>query len=1104
MIQSDITIIGASARTTIIDGGAKYRGFRISSTGSASRSATSRSATRAGGQGGSTDGGGILNASGVVAARPTCASRPAARRPAAPAAASRTIEGTIDDGPQPDRRQHRARPAAASPTSAASRPRIAACSASSTRRSSRTPPAIGGTGGIDSRGGTLNIVILNRVDDRRQRRRRPRRRRARRLLRHARRSSTAACSRATSSAATTVNCDGTHADQQRHQRRGRQGPAASTSAASTPGSRPRSRAPAARLDVLALTAASPAVDRAPVARTARPPARRDQRDMYRPQGPRCDSGAYELDQAPTMTITGGPTGTISDRQTSQFDFSAERARRRRCSASSPARASPAASPRVTSPTRSPTAGLANGSVHVLGARGHGVVPEPAADDADVHRRPTPRHDDHRRPDRDRPTTRRRRSRSPVQRAPVELPVPRRHRGLRRLHLAVHDRDARRRARTRSRCARVDAAGAPDPTPASRHVHGRHDRAATRRSPPARPAPSPRTSATFTYTSTETGSTFQCALDGAAFGTCPAELHRPRARARTPSRSAPSTPPATSTPRPRRAPGPSTPSRPTPRSPAARAAPSARHERRPSRTPRPRAGATFQCALDGAAFARLPGELHRPRARARTPSRSAPPTPPATPTPRPPRRTWTVDTVAPDTTITAGPTGTVASHERRPSRYTSTEAGATFQCALDGAAFARLPGQLHRPRARAAHLPGPRRSTPPATSTPTPAIADAGPSTPSRRTRRSPPVRAARRNDHDADVHASPRPRPARRSSAASTAPPSPPARRRSPPARWPTARTRSRSARSTPPATSTPRPASQTFMVDTTAPNTTLTAGPGAPNNDTTPTFTFTSEAGATFQCRVDAAAFASCTSPFTTVRAHRRLAHLRGARDRRRRQRRRHARLADLRDRHRPRPNTTITDGPGARDQRHHADVHLHGLERHDLVPVPRRRRRVRDVHLAVHHGDPRRGQPHRRHPRAQRRAARPTPSPATRDVRGRPDGAGHDDHEPGRRAPALQPQFTFTLRRRGREFECKLDAAAFAACTSPQERTAASATASTPSACGPSDTAGNVDATPAAVTFVVDTSQPPAPDRGRRPVRADDRQPRPSFTLLLAAGRA
>jgi len=48
-------------------------------------------------------------------------------------------------------------------------------------------------------------------------------------------------------------------------------------------------------------------------------------------------------------------------------------------------------------------------------------------------------------------------------------------------------------------------------------------------------------------------------------------------------------------------------------------------------------------------------------------------------------TWTVDTAAPDTTITASPTNptnvTSASFQ-----FTSTKSGSTFQCSLDGAAF----------------------------------------------------------------------------------------------------------------------------------------------------------------------------------------------------------------------------------------------------------------------------------------------------------------------------------------------------------------------------------------------------------------------------------
>jgi hypothetical protein len=54
---------------------------------------------------------------------------------------------------------------------------------------------------------------------------------------------------------------------------------------------------------------------------------------------------------------------------------------------------------------------------------------------------------------------------------------------------------------------------------------------------------------------------------------------------------------------------------------------------------------------------------------------------------------------------------------------------------------------------------------------------------------------------------------------------------------------------------------------DVTPPNTTITSGPSGPTNDPTPTFAFnSSEASSTFQCRVDAGSFASCTSPKTTA----------------------------------------------------------------------------------------------------------------------------------------------------------------------------------------------------------------------------------------------
>ena len=60
-------------------------------------------------------------------------------------------------------------------------------------------------------------------------------------------------------------------------------------------------------------------------------------------------------------------------------------------------------------------------------------------------------------------------------------------------------------------------------------------------------------------------------------------------------------------------------------------------------------------------------------------------------------------------------------------------------------------------------------------------------------------------------------------------------------------------------------PASHTWTVDTAAPNTTLDDAPADPSNDDAPSFEFSaSEPGATFECKVDAGAWAACSSPET------------------------------------------------------------------------------------------------------------------------------------------------------------------------------------------------------------------------------------------------
>jgi uncharacterized delta-60 repeat protein len=64
-----------------------------------------------------------------------------------------------------------------------------------------------------------------------------------------------------------------------------------------------------------------------------------------------------------------------------------------------------------------------------------------------------------------------------------------------------------------------------------------------------------------------------------------------------------------------------------------------------------------------------------------------------------------------------------------------------------------------------------------------------------------------------------------------------------------------------------PTPAERSFTIDSVPPDTTVTAGPEGPTNDTTPTFTFEAdEAGASFECRIGPdGGFAPCTSPLTT-----------------------------------------------------------------------------------------------------------------------------------------------------------------------------------------------------------------------------------------------
>jgi hypothetical protein len=68
--------------------------------------------------------------------------------------------------------------------------------------------------------------------------------------------------------------------------------------------------------------------------------------------------------------------------------------------------------------------------------------------------------------------------------------------------------------------------------------------------------------------------------------------------------------------------------------------------------------------------------------------------------------------------------------------------------------------------------------------------------------------------------------------------------------------------RATDPAGNTGTEATYSWTIDTLNPVVTITSGPAAATNQTSATFNFSSEPGSTFQCRLDSASFAACTSP--------------------------------------------------------------------------------------------------------------------------------------------------------------------------------------------------------------------------------------------------
>ncbi|QJR15056.1 hypothetical protein [Usitatibacter palustris] len=284
-------------------------------------------------------------------------------------------------------------------------------------------------------------------------------------------------------------------------------------------------------------------------------------------------------------------------------------------------------------------------------------------------------------------------------------------------------------------------------------------------------------ASFTFSSSESGATFECSLDAAAFAACTSPkaystvaqgMHMFEVRARDAAGNVDATPALrswsvdTTNPNTTISSGPDM---------------VTFHTDATLVFSANETGVGFLCSLDGGAFAActspksysgLAGGGHSFSVYA-TDAAGNPDNSPAT-------WSWAVDLAAPETTLSGGPTGTVT-QTTAAFTFGSPEPGVTFECRLDAAAFATCASPVN--------LSG---------------LADGA---------------------HTFEVRAK------------------------------------------DPAGNPDPTPASRTWTVDTTAPQTTITVAPAAATNQTIASFTFaSSETGSTFQCKLDSGSFSSCTSP--------------------------------------------------------------------------------------------------------------------------------------------------------------------------------------------------------------------------------------------------
>ncbi|NWG21820.1 MAG: choice-of-anchor D domain-containing protein, partial [Chloroflexi bacterium] len=504
-----------------------------------------------------------------------------------------------------------------------------------------------------------------------------------------------------------------------------------------------------------------------------------------------------------------------------------------------------------------------------------------------------------------------------------------------------------------------------------------------------------------------------------------------------------------------------------------------------------AGATFECRVLPATFATctsplnltgLPEGSRTFEVRARDAAGNADASP-AT-------RTWTVDATPPDTTITGGPANGSTSGPDVSFTFTS-EAGATFECRVLPAAFApctspqnlTLPGGSRTFEVRARDAVGNIDATPATRTwtvdaTPPDTTITGGPTGTVATTSASFTFTSTETGTFQCSLDGAPFTACTSPQNYAGLADGAH------------TFAVRAIDAVNNIDAT----PATRTWTVDTTPPDTTITGGPA--NGSTSGpdvSFTFTSEAGATFECSLDAGAFAACTSPenLTGLADGSRTFRVR-ARDT--------AGNVDATPATRTwtvdatPPDTTITGGP-ANGSTSGPDVSFSFSSTEAGATFECRVLPAAFAPCTSPQNLTLPGGSRTFEVRARDAVGNIDATPASRtwtvdatppdtSITGGPSGTVNTD----------SASFTFSSTEAG-TFQCSLDGAPFTACTSPQNYAGLADGAHT-FAVRAIDTVNNIDSTPATRTWTVDTTPPDTSITGG-PAEGSSSGPDVSFTF-------